>query len=83
MSSTAKRHAGFTIVELQIVIVVIAILATISIVAYNGIQQRARDSQRKSDLAASPFSLTGFNLAPLHTLTSLALLWEEVLLFET
>jgi type II secretion system protein G len=46
-----KLHRGFTIVELLIVIVVIAILAAISIVAYNGIQARARDSQRKSDLA--------------------------------
>lgn len=47
-----KSASGFTIVELLIVIVVIAILAAISIVAYTGIQQRARDSQRKSDLAA-------------------------------
>lgn len=37
-----KTAAGFTIVELLIVIVMIAILATISMVAYNGIQQRAR-----------------------------------------
>lgn len=36
---------GFTIVELLIVIVVIGILAAITIVAYNGIQQRARNSQ--------------------------------------
>ena len=41
---------GFTIVELLIVIVVIAILAAITIVAYNGIQQRARDSQRQNDI---------------------------------
>lgn len=45
------NQAGFTIVELLIVIVVIAILASISIVSYNGIQQRARDSQRKSDIS--------------------------------
>ncbi len=45
------KHSGFTIVELLIVIVVIAILAAISVVAYNGIQQRARDSQRNSDVA--------------------------------
>ena len=36
-----QKQAGFTIVELLIVIVVIAILAAITIVAYNGIQARA------------------------------------------
>lgn len=43
---------GFTIVELLIVIVVIAILASITIVAYNGVQQRARDVRRVSDAQA-------------------------------
>lgn len=37
---------GFTMVELLIVIVVVAILAAISIVAYTGVQERARDAQR-------------------------------------
>ena len=41
---------GFTIVELLIVIVVIAILAAITIVAYNGIQQRARAAGVQSDM---------------------------------
>lgn len=45
-----KTMTGFTIVELLIVIVVIAILATISIVAYNGIQNRANDTAIQSDL---------------------------------
>jgi prepilin-type N-terminal cleavage/methylation domain-containing protein len=36
---------GFTIVELLIVIVVIGILAAITIVSYNGIQQRSRNTQ--------------------------------------
>jgi type II secretion system protein G len=50
VSSKAQKR-GFTLVELLIVIVVIAILAAISVVAYNGVQARARDSQRTSDIA--------------------------------
>lgn len=45
------RRSGFTIVELLIVIVVIGILAAISIVAYNGIQNRSNDTTVKTDLA--------------------------------
>ena len=40
-----QKQNGFTIVELLIVIVVIAILAAITVVAFNGVQQRARKSQ--------------------------------------
>lgn len=47
-----KSTRGFTIVELLIVIVVIGILATITIVAFNGIQTRANTAAATSDLAA-------------------------------
>lgn len=43
-----KRLNGFTIVELLIVVVVIAILASITIVAFNGIQDRAREASVQS-----------------------------------
>lgn len=46
------RLKGFTIVELLVAIVVIAILATISFVAYNGIQHKAHDAAVKSDLSS-------------------------------
>lgn len=47
-----KQTDGFTIVELLIVVVVIAILAAITIVAFNGIQAKARDSKRASETRA-------------------------------
>jgi prepilin-type N-terminal cleavage/methylation domain-containing protein len=50
-SQNKNRVYGFTIVELLIVIVVIAILAAISVVAYNGIQNRANMSAVESDLS--------------------------------
>ena len=42
--NTYHRRSGFTIVELLIVIVVIAILAAITIVSYNGINKRAKQT---------------------------------------
>lgn len=46
------KSQGFTIVELLIVVVVIAILAAITIVSYNGITNRANQSAAKA-LAAT------------------------------
>lgn len=46
----AKSKSGFTIIELVIVIVIIGILATITLVAYNGTQARGRDTRRRTDI---------------------------------
>jgi prepilin-type N-terminal cleavage/methylation domain-containing protein len=50
INQKSRRDRGFTIVELLIVIVVIAILAAITIVAYNGIQNRAKSNQMVSGM---------------------------------
>lgn len=46
MKWAGYRQSGFTIIELLIVIVVIAILASITVIAYNGFQQRANNTAR-------------------------------------
>lgn len=45
-----RRAAGFTIVEILIIIVVIGILASITVLSFNGIQQQSREAGIKSDL---------------------------------
>ena len=48
MNTWARKQTGFTIVELLIVIVVIGILAAITIVAFNGVQNKAKASAAQS-----------------------------------
>ena len=47
---TRQQFRGFTIVELLIVVVVIGILASITLIAFGGVQAKARDSQRLQDI---------------------------------
>ncbi len=49
----STRQRGFTIVELLIVIVVIAILAAITVVAFNGVKSRSTNALVQSDLSAN------------------------------
>lgn len=50
--SLKQKQQGFTIVELLIVIVVIGILAALVITTFTGIQQRARNTERQTDIKA-------------------------------
>ena len=52
MLMNSLKHKGFTIVELLIVIVVIAILAAITIVAYNNIQGMAKYNKINAELVS-------------------------------
>ena len=45
-----SRQKGFTIVELLIVIVVIGILAALVLTSFAGVQARARDTERQTDI---------------------------------
>ena len=52
MISLKSKQQGFTIVELLIVIVVIGILAALVITTFTGIQKKARDTERTTDIKA-------------------------------
>lgn len=52
MTSLNSKQKGFTIVELLIVIVVIGILAGLVVTTFTGIQQKARNTERETDIKA-------------------------------
>lgn len=51
------KAAGFTLVELLVVISILGVLATIGLTAFTSSQARGRDAQRKSDLKQISSSL--------------------------
>lgn len=64
LTQAAKR--GFTIVELIVVVVVIAILASVVIVSYNGIRERANDSAVKAAISQLSRQLGIYNVDNNH-----------------
>ena len=61
LSLKKLKNQGFTIVELLIVIVVIGILATLVITTYNGVQSKARDTKRQTDINAIQGQVEAYN----------------------
>lgn len=61
---------GFTIVELLIVVVVIAILAAITVVAYNGVSQRSKESASQSAVSQAAKKIQTFAITNNETFPS-------------
>lgn len=64
MISLKRKESGFTIVELLIVIVVIGILAALVVTTFSGIQKKARDSERQTDIGALHSQLEAYHAQP-------------------
>lgn len=52
LPKAVNNPAGFTLVELLVVISIIAILSVLGISLFGGVQQRARDARRRTDIGA-------------------------------
>lgn len=56
----SKRTFGFTLLELLVVMAIIGILAAIGIASFSGVQAKARDARRKSDIESFARALEMF-----------------------
>ncbi|MBU2543676.1 type II secretion system GspH family protein [Patescibacteria group bacterium] len=55
-----KRNAGFTLIEITVVMAIIGVLAALAIGSYKSSQIKARDTQRKNDLKQISSSLEAY-----------------------
>jgi type II secretory pathway pseudopilin PulG len=58
--STASTDAGFTIVEILVIILIIGILSTLLILTYSGVQVRQRNTARINDIKLIQANLETF-----------------------
>ncbi len=56
------KSNAFTLIELLVVISIIAVLSTIGLITFSGIQSKARDALRKTDLQKMALALEGYLL---------------------
>lgn len=50
-TATYFKIAGFTFIEVIVVIAIIGVLATIVLVTFSGVQRKARDARRKTEIS--------------------------------
>lgn len=61
MSQKKQASQAFTVIELMIVAVIVGIMAVLVMFTYSGIQQKNRDSERKSDINSISVKLEAYN----------------------
>lgn len=47
-----KRHQGFTLIEITIVVFIIGLIASIILISFNQVQQDSRDRKRTADIVS-------------------------------